>query len=61
MKLTEFRTLDYILFYLLLSTYNTIQISNSSLLSIFEALIGGIAPAIVLGTITNIIVKNTKK
>lgn len=57
MNFSIIRKLDYILFYIIISALYTIQLTELSLKLVVGILIVAIAPALILGTITNFIFK----
>ena len=57
MNFSNFRKLDYILFYLVISVLFIVQLYEFSLISIIGILLGATIPALILGTITNFIFK----
>lgn len=58
MNFSEFRKLDYILFYVVLAILFISQLYEFSLISVIGILIIVTIPALILGTITNFIFKN---
>lgn len=57
MNFSVFRKLDYILFYIIISVLFIIQLAELSLSPVICILIGATIPALILGTITNLIFK----
>ena len=57
MNFSKFRKLDYILFYLIISVFFIVQLSELLLTPVVGILIGATIPALTLGTITNLIFK----
>ena len=57
MNFSNFRKLDYILFYLIISVLFIVQLSELLLTPVVGILIGATIPALTLGTITNLIFK----
>ena len=57
MRFSNFRKLDYILFYLIISVLFIVQLSELLLTPVVGILIGATIPALTLGTITNLIFK----
>ena len=57
MNFSNFRKLDYILFYLVIAVLLIVQLYEFSLISIIGILLGATIPALILGTITNFIFK----
>lgn len=60
MELQEFRKLDYIIIYLIFSGFYIIQLVNLELSIVMGILVVNIIPAIILGTITNLIFRKKK-
>ena len=58
MNFSEFRKLDYILFYVVLAVLFIAQLYELSLISVIGILMIITIPALILGTITNFIFKN---
>lgn len=57
MNFSIIRKLDYILFYIIISALYTIQLTELSLKLVVGILIVATIPALILGTITNFIIK----
>ena len=57
MNFSNFRKLDYILFYLVIAVLLIVQLYEFSLISVIGILLGATIPALILGTITNFIFK----
>ena len=57
MNFSNFRKLDYILFYLVIAVLFIVQLYEFSLISVIGILFGATIPVLILGTITNIIFK----
>ncbi|WP_296649148.1 hypothetical protein [Romboutsia sp. 13368] len=57
MNFSNFRKLDYILFYLVIAVLFIVQLYEFSLISVIGILLGATIPALILGTITNFIFK----
>ncbi len=57
MRFSNFRKLDYILFYLVIAVLFIFQLYEFSLISVVGILLGATIPALILGTITNFIFK----
>ena len=57
MNFSNFRKLDYILFYLVIAVLLIVQLYEFSLISVIGILLGAIIPSLILGTITNFIFK----
>nr|WP_288248320.1 hypothetical protein [uncultured Romboutsia sp.] len=57
MRFSNFRKLDYILFYLVIAVLFIFQLYEFSLISVVGILFGATIPALILGTITNFIFK----
>lgn len=57
MNFSNFRKLDYILFYLVIAVLFIVQLYEFSLISVIGILLGATIPALILGTITNFILK----
>ncbi|WP_434799510.1 hypothetical protein [Terrisporobacter vanillatitrophus] len=57
MNFSIIRKLDYILFYIIISALYTIQLTELSLKLVLGILIVATIPALILGTITNFIIK----
>ena len=57
MRFSNFRKLDYILFYLVIAVLFIFQLYEFSLISVVGILFGPTIPALILGTITNFIFK----
>ena len=53
MRFSNFRKLDYILFYLVIAVLFIFQLYEFSLISVVGILFGATIPALILGTITN--------
>ena len=53
MNFSNFRKLDYILFYLVIAVLLIVQLYEFSLISVIGILLGATIPALILGTITN--------
>ena len=58
MNFSEFRKLDYILFYIVTSLIFIIQLTKLEVSLVIGILIGATIPSLILGTITNLIFKN---
>ena len=61
MNFSNFRKLDYILFYLVIAVLLIVQLYEFSLISVICILLGAIIPSLILGTITNFIFKKKWK
>ena len=57
MRFSNFRKLDYILFYLVIAVLFIFQLYEFSLISVVGILFGATIHALILGTITNFIFK----
>ena len=57
MNFSNFRKLDYILFYLVIAVLFIVQLYELSLISVIGILLGATIPTLILGTITNFIFK----
>ena len=57
MRFSNFRKLDYILFYLVIAVLFIFQLYEFSLISVVGILFGATIPALILGTLTNFIFK----
>ena len=60
MNFSRFRKLDYILFYIIISIIYIIQLYELSLTTVVGILIVSIIPTLILGTVTNFILKKKK-
>ena len=60
MNFSRFRKLDYILFYIIISIIYIIQLYELSLTTVVGILIISIIPTLILGTVTNFILKKKK-
>lgn len=57
MNFSAFRKLDYFIFYIIIVVLFVIQLTSLSFSPVIAILIGGTIPALILGTITNLIFK----
>ena len=57
MRFSNFRKLDYILFYLVIAVLFIFQLYEFSLISVVGILFGATIPALILGAVTNFIFK----
>ncbi|HSQ88886.1 hypothetical protein [Romboutsia sp.] len=57
MNFSSFRKLDYLIFYIIVVVLFTIQLANILFSPVIGILIGATIPALILGTITNLIFK----
>lgn len=60
MKFTELRKLDYIAFYIFISVTFIVQLMELSLFTVIGILGFTLIPALILGTITNMIFRKNK-